>query len=150
MTDTITQAQAVALAKKVGATDRHCSPGMMLISKQEVQDLCNAAAALAAPPEPQPEPMVTPYITQAHFDKAFPPEPQPVQELCGNTPYDEGPFTLAAPAQPVQSPPLSDDDILTMWKSNHAIAECNLINRDEFAIVARFFEAQIAAREVKP
>jgi len=35
----------------------------------------------------------------------------PAQDECGNTPYDEGPFTIAAPAPE----PLTDDKIEDLW-----------------------------------
>ena len=33
---------------------------------------------------------------------------QPEQAECGNTPYDEGPFTIAQPAKPVEQPAQPD------------------------------------------
>ena len=45
---------------------------------------------------------------------------QPEQAECGNTPYDEGPFTIAQPAKPVEFQGYAG---VSMWLGKHRITQ---------------------------
>lgn len=79
MTDAITK---TTLAQLVEALETCITvttgPGMseqLYNVPKVIKAISDGKAALAAP-----QPMVTPYISQAHFDRVFPPEPQPVKQ----------------------------------------------------------------------
>lgn len=62
-------------------------------------------------------------LIAAPAQTAPPPSPSPAPADCGNTPYDEGPFTLSAPAQPGQ------EGEVVLWVSPEQFA--NFKDNDE-------------------